>query len=369
MREIWIVSSVPPPVHGVSAFNATLRDWLDKRGVASRMFRVGTRGPLTELERFSVRKLVGDAGTLARLAFAGARRGNGRPVVYFTPSQAGTAVMRDAAVASIARASGTALVAHIHGCMWLDSWERGGWQARMMFDALRGCARIICLGESFARRMAAATGLPCVGVNNGVLAPITEQRRSPPRQGEPIKLLYLSNLKRSKGLWTAARALRELLASGLPARLRCAGGWSREQARAEFVRDFKGELADRTIELVGFADGDVKRQLFRDAHFFVLPTEYPPEGQPLSLIEAMASGLIPVTTRQGAIPDLLGFEGSEQLASAEHRDHAAVARTITALASDPVRYERVSAMCFERYRRALTIDDCADAVLRILLDA
>ncbi len=368
MREIWIVSNVPPPVHGVAAFNAALRDWLARRGVVSRVFRVGTRGALTEIQRVNARKLVADAGALARLAVAGARRRTLPPVVYFTPSQAGTAVMRDAAVAGIARASGAPLVAHIHGCAWLDGWEQGGWQGRFMFDALRGCARIICLGETYARRMASATGLPCVGVNNGALAPTTGKTRSAPGQGERIELLHLSNLKRSKGLWTAARAVRELQARGLRARLRCAGSWSSQEERVQFLHEFEADLADRTIELVGFADGEVKRQLFRDAHFFLLPIEYASEGQPLSLIEAMASGLVPITTRQGAIPDLFVFEGAADLAAIKHGKPAEIASTIATLASDPSRYELASARCFERYRRALTIDECADAILKILLN-
>jgi len=369
MREIWIVSNVPPPVHGVSAFNAVLRDQLRNRGVTSRIFRVGTRGALTELERMNARKLVCDAGTLARLALAEVRRKAPDHMIYFTPSQGGTAVLRDAMVARIARVSGTPLVGHIHGCAWLHNWERGGWRGKAMLDALRGCARIICLGTTYAQRMATATGLPCVGVNNGVIAPVDEPVTAVWRPGERIELLYLSSLSKSKGLWIAARALRELRGRGLPARLRCAGLWGRERERIEFQRDFGCELADGTIELVGFADRELKQRLFREARFFVLPTEHHKEGQPLSLIEAMASGVLPVTTRQGAITDLFEFEGWEELARPEHRDPIAVAATIESFARDQERYQRASGRCIARHRQALAIDRCVDNVLRILIEA
>lgn len=365
MREVWIVSNAPPPVHGVSAFNAALRVRLDERGVPQRLFRVGTRGAFTGVERMSGPKLVRDAGALAALTLACAREPAARSVIYFTPSQGGMAVLRDAAVARIARASRRRLVAHIHGCAWLTTWERGGWQARLMLDSLRACARIICLGETYARRMADATGLPCVGVNNGVVAPAITQTRAAPRPGECIELLYLSNFVRSKGLWTAAQGLRELRARHLPARLRCAGAWLREEDRAEFLREFEREIADGTLEVIGFASGEVKRRLFSESHFFILPTELA-EGQPLSLIEAMASGLVPVTTRQGGIEDLFGFDDWEDLANSDHRNPAAVATTIATLAHHRQRYERLSSRCIDRYRQELTMDRCADVILGIL---
>ncbi len=363
MNELWIVSNVPPPVHGVSAFNAALLRRLEQRGVPARLFRVGTRGALTDVERVSAGKLAADAGTVARLALAAARRGATRPVIYFTPSQGGAAVLRDVAVARVARLAGIPLVAHVHGCGWLDARARGGWQAPLMLDALRGCATVICLGESYARRMRDATGLRCVGVNNGVAAPVGVGVKV---VSAKVELLYLSNLIRSKGLWTAALALRELRARGVAARLRCAGAWSRDDERVDFMRDFAAELAAGTVELVGFAEEEAKARLLAEAHVFVLPTEYPPEGQPLSLIEAMAAGVVPVTTTQGGIPDLLG-EGFEELASPAHRDAGAVADTIVGLVSDGERYRRTSARVLERYRHALTLDRCLDAVLKIVL--
>jgi glycosyltransferase involved in cell wall biosynthesis len=69
------------------------------------------------------------------------------------------------------------------------------------------------------------------------------------------------------------------------------------------------------IQFLGKVEGHRKEKALLEAHFLVLPTRYPHEGQPLVLIEAMSAGAVPVTTDQGGIPDLMSFAGSERLVS------------------------------------------------------
>lgn len=362
------MSNFPPPVHGVAAFNAALGDELSRRGVKYRSFAIGTRGDLRGVSRLGVAKTISDAATVLRLGAELARaRAAGRmpAAIYFTPCQGGAGVLRDLAIACTARGFGGRLVAHVHGCAWLAIWGRGGWHARVMEAALRACERTICLGATFAARLGAATGLVCVGINNGV----PPSRRTPadlraPAPGARIELLFLSNLYRAKGLWIAAEAARTLRQRGLAVRLRCAGAWLFDHERAEFTAAFAGELAAGTIELVGFADEAAKARLFASAHFFVLPIPGNVEGQPLALLEAMAHGVVPITTTAGGMIDLLP---DHSLASREHVDPARVAHRITVLVRDPDAYVRAARQVMAHQRAALTMARCADEVVRTLL--
>src|SRR5690348_10333902 len=204
VAEIWIVSNFPPPVHGVAAFNTALVGELANRGIDCRAFSIGTRGGLREIARVGVTKAIADTTAILKLGFALARaRAAGRmpAAIYFTPCQGGAGVLRDLAIAGVTRGLGARLVAHIHGCAWLAIWQRGGWQAPVMEAALRACDRTLCLGPTFAARLRTATGVGCVGINNGVVS----SRRDPddlraPEPGARIELLFLSNLYRAKGL-------------------------------------------------------------------------------------------------------------------------------------------------------------------------
>lgn len=219
VAEIWIVSNLPPPVHGVAAFNAALLGELAARGIDCRTFSIGTRRDLRDVARVGVTKTVADAAAILRLgvALAHARIADRMPAaIYITPCQGGAGVLRDLAITLVARGLGGRLVAHVHGCAWLAIRDRGGWQAQVMEAALRACDRTICLGPTFAGKLRTATGVACVGINNGVLS----SQRDPddvraPEPGTRIELLFLSNLYRAKGLWIAAGAVRALARRGI----------------------------------------------------------------------------------------------------------------------------------------------------------
>lgn len=362
------MSNFPPPVHGVAAFNAALIDELGRRGISHRAFAIGTRGELRDVAVPSVAKTLGDAVTVMQLGLALARaRVTGRmpAAIYFTPCQGGAGVLRDVAVACTARGFGGRLVAHLHGCAWLAIRERGGWQARAMELALRACDRTLALGPSYAARLRRATGLACTGINNGV-APAPRTPIGAPRAR--VELLFLSNLYRRKGLWIAAEAARVLAGQGVAVRLRCAGAWLFDDERADFLAAFAPELAAGTLELVGFADAAAKARLFATSHFFVLPIPGDVEGQPLALLEAMAHGVVPITTTAGGMVDVFPPSCAD-LASPAHVDPAQLARRVTALARDPVAYARAAQQVRAHQRAALTMARCTDDVVAALLGA
>jgi len=164
-------------------------------------------------------------------------------------------------------------------------------------------------------------------------------------------------------LWIAAETLRILRARGLDATLTCAGDWPSRMDRTRFIEDFSPELQTSSIRLAGLVNGAEKASLLREAHFLVLPTRYPREGQPLCILEAMSYGVVPVTTDQGAIRDL--FEPAEQdrLAVAPHDRPEALAKTIEDLFLTPTAFASTSSACLETHRKRLTSRHSAEALL------
>ena len=366
--EIWLVSNLPPPVHGVAVFNASLLDELERREVPVRVFRVGS-DRADRIGQFSISKSVREGFLLVSFLSAAFRRrlrGGGRTILYFTPSQGGPAVFRDAVVAMIGSACLDRVIGHIHGCGWLDRVREGGLVARAMKRALSSCHHVICLGDGFTHAMRAATGIDCVAVDNGTRSVRDGNRRVLPSHGMPLQILFLGNFIRSKGLWAAAEATEILLHRGLSVRLKCAGSWRSETERFEFEERFGDGMSRGAIQFLGRVDGKDKEEALLEAHVLVLPTRYPHEGQPLVLIEAMSAGAVPVTTDQGGIPDLMSFAGSERLVSASHDTGLGVARTIEALVREPEEYEALSARCLERFRSHLTMDRCVTEILAVI---
>ena len=117
----------------------------------------------------------------------------------------------------------------------------------------------------------------------------------------PVRLLYISSLARLKGFMDLLDAF-----VGLPSEIQ-------QQVQLDFAGQFEAE-ADRRpfldaiapfpqVRYHGLVDEARKQQLFADAHVFCLPTAHL-EGQPISIIEAYASGCAVITTGPSGIRDI-----------------------------------------------------------------
>ena len=146
--------------------------------------------------------------------------------------------------------------------------------------------------------------------------PASDPQKQFPQPADTWHILYLSNLMESKGYWELALAGKLLVSAGFRNfQIHFCGSFvhsstestvqQSEQRRAQFMELITTpEWADFFVyhDKVGGAD---KRKMLTQGHLFVLPTTYPGEGQPLSIIEAMANGMPVISTRHAAIPEMV----------------------------------------------------------------
>jgi glycosyltransferase involved in cell wall biosynthesis len=117
----------------------------------------------------------------------------------------------------------------------------------------------------------------------------------------PIRLLFLSNLLAGKGHLELASAFLRL-EPDLRARFRLdfAGGFDDAASQSAFL-DLIAPAPEMSWH--GTVRGDAKQALLTAAHVFCLPTYYPYEGQPISILEAYAAGAAVITTDHSGIFD------------------------------------------------------------------
>jgi glycosyltransferase involved in cell wall biosynthesis len=117
-------------------------------------------------------------------------------------------------------------------------------------------------------------------------------------------ILFVGTLAQRKGLLDLLEAAKRLRSQGREGwRLEVVGaGNEAGDEEAERIRTaFRSEgMAEA---LVGPLDGEAVRERLRSAGIYALPSRS--EGQPIGIIEAMASGIPIVATRVGAIPDMV----------------------------------------------------------------
>jgi glycosyltransferase involved in cell wall biosynthesis len=118
----------------------------------------------------------------------------------------------------------------------------------------------------------------------------------------------MAHCTREKGLFEAAqgvlRAHEKLVADQSPIsiKLQVAGEFLNKDEKKEFESLYTRN-GQSIIELLGFVSGDQKRQLLTESDLFCFPSHLESFG--LVLAEAMAFGLPIVTTRCGALPEVM----------------------------------------------------------------
>ena len=129
-----------------------------------------------------------------------------------------------------------------------------------------------------------------------------------------VRLLFLSNLIYSKGYIDLLKACEILINKGLTNfQLTYAGVFMESpddpnidinETQQKFLSVLQSSKFKENINYIGLVIGKEKDKLLRDSDIFLLPTNYHVEGQPVSIIEAMAYGCAIITTKYRSIPDI-----------------------------------------------------------------
>lgn len=125
-----------------------------------------------------------------------------------------------------------------------------------------------------------------------------------------LHVLWLSNFIRSKGyllVLEVAKAEKERVDAGLEKRFLFdfAGKFFEDSERDYFESYTKENGLEEYVTYHGIVGGEQKRALLKKCYIFTLPTRYPNEGQPISILEAMGNGMFIITTDHDGIPDIV----------------------------------------------------------------
>ena len=349
--RILFVGPVPPPMTGQALACRVILDEIepldrvDLIDLSKRDFRQGFTSGTRALEV---------AGILWRV-FAHRWHAD---VIYLTISESRAGNLKDLCIYALCAGRWRRLVIHLLG---------GANMRKMLQDDHGVAAR---LNRWFVRRLG---GVVVEGNTQASLyRPIVEGSRihvvpnfaedslltTPERIDEkfsrtaPLRVLFLSNLLPGKGHDELVAAFKTLDADTRSSiEVDFAGGFESEAQRSTFLSTIAGTSQIRYHGAVG---GQQKRALLDGAHVFCLPTYYPYEGQPISLIEAYAAGCAVITTNHSGIRDI--FRPDENGIEVVKRSVPDLAEAIRAAVRTPDRLRRMARVNLEtalaRHRRS-----------------
>jgi len=183
---------------------------------------------------------------------------------------------------------------------------------------------------------------------------------------EPLRLIYVGRIIEAKGLFDTVEALRQLRQQGRRFTFVVAGTGRDEARLREAVRAAGVEDCTR---MLGGVFGAAKNRLWLESDVFLFPTRHM-EGLPYALLEAMASGSVPIVTPVAAIPDVLQSDSQGFLIPA--CDPMRLATAVAQLDDDRPRLAQMAQAARRRISESYTISRLAadfDAIYRQVLGA
>ena len=216
-------------------------------------------------------------------------------VVHINTAFEPRAIIRDLVLAK--SAGRRPILLHVHGGRFVMQDLPNKFLASLADNLLRSAACVVALSdieaESILRR---SPGLRLTVLPNAVPAASFDTAE---REWGEKTILYLGRVHESKGLNDIVDACRMLVAQGFKFRFDCYGSGPDQES---FVQAMTAVLGDK-LHFGGVVAGAKKISALHRSDVFLMPSKF--EGLPLSMLEAMAAGCVPVVSDRGAIPSVV----------------------------------------------------------------
>ena len=360
--ETVLAGSLPPPLTGQTIAFQTACEGFEERRLPYRVIDLSRGGHTRPEGGFSLVRLSQLIKPFAKglvLLF-------GRKVLYLSATQNWAGFLRDGVFILLAALGRQRIVIHLQGGYYDGFYDSLGPLRQYAVRAvLKPVDRILILGKSlygmfdFDPSLQKKIQVVSNGLPYAVNETPRESKRLPTRgQGRP-RLLYLSNLIVSKGYLQVLECLRILVHErGIDTECHFCGNFvlssdirpysSPDEAESDFLHRIEKLGLSQNAFWHGPVEGNEKLRFLRDSHFFLLPTCYIYEAQPVSIIEALAFGLVVITTPYRTIPDMIAGNESGEFVSFDRPDE--MANVVESHINNPGQFDAMSEASVARYR-------------------
>lgn len=210
-------------------------------------------------------------------------------------------ILRDTPFMHVALKYNNKMVVHIHGGKYLTTKNVQTPYRQILKTVFSWQVPFITLSEkeveTIKKKFHAkhVISLPnCVDLRDA-----TAYEREYKDESQPLTLGYLGRIARTKGMDYLLKACTLLKKRNISFHLKLAGA---EEVEGQYLPQFKNVLGNQ-FEYSGVVFGENKNEYLQSLDILIMPTFY--EGLPISLLECMSYGTVPVITPVGSIPSIV----------------------------------------------------------------
>jgi glycosyltransferase involved in cell wall biosynthesis len=244
---------------------------------------------------------------------------SGKSSIYITTAQSKVGFIRDYFFINIAKLFGNKVIAHQFGSNYAGFYEtQSPFVQNKIKKTLQKTDLIVVEGEFTKKQFSFLPNYQekVFVLQNGLPQKVVSNLQPKILNSQKIGLIYLSNLIETKGYWDVLEAVNILVNNyKINIQIVFSGKFlesvddekfliATDARKAFFDYIEKNNLKDNVVHYEGLY-GEKKALEFQKAEFFILPSYYINEGQPVSVLEALAYGCVPIVTRFRLIPDMV----------------------------------------------------------------
>ena len=296
MKKVLIIGPFPNPISGVSIANKVVEEILNA-DLNFTVEKINTSYPIfdEQIGEFSIQKFF--FYLRINSSFFKVLKNN---IIYITPGQTFFGVLKYALFIVAASALRKELIIHVHGNYLGKEYQSlKGFKRVLFYFLVSRFTKGIVLSNSLKHNLT-----PFLEDKNIFSLPNFAQdylyKEDKKFVKDELRIFYLSNLMKEKGIFCLLNALKNLEKNNIIYKAKIAGNI--DQKYSKEILNLFTEL--KNAEYIGVVNGDDKKNLLKWGNVFVLPTFYKMEGQPISILEAMATENLVVTTNHAGIPDI-----------------------------------------------------------------
>ena len=268
----------------------------------------------------------------------------GDAVIHYNYPLDTPSIVRDYFFMKVAHKQGLPMVIHIHGGLYLFREKKPFFIRKILREVFSWENPFIVLSNKEHSQIQKVYGTRNVSIlPNCVETP--NDFPNPNLNDNGIEILYLGRIEPNKGMDYLLEAMRTLKEEGRHFVLHFAGI---EQGKNRYVERYQELLGDRFV-YEGIVSGEKKATLLKRCQVFVLPSLY--EGLPISLLETMSYGLVPVVTDVGSIGEYVKDGENGLLIGVQ--DAGAIAEMVRRLDDDRALMMRMSEAARQTVRSRL----------------
>ena len=297
---------MPPPVHGA----AMIGQWIHDSKIINEAFECHYINPsvstkITEVGKIQLKKIISFFQLLLRVIKNILKI---KPdVCYYTPTSDGWGIYRDALTISIMRLFNTKIILHFHN-KGAKEYSKSHKIAKIAYYFIFKKVKVILIAKELYYDIADFINIKDVYfLPNGIPQTISENQYQEISHQRALhenknRLLFLSNLLTTKGIWILLSACEKLNNEGIAFECHYVGN-----SGDITINEFKNEIIKRKLQNKVFIHGPKygkdKEIFFINSDIFVFPTYHETFG--LVLLEAMEYGLPCIATPEGGIPSII----------------------------------------------------------------